>query len=236
MLMSILAGIGFIINSCMACVLHGFGGHGHSHGPHGGHSLQEHIEQNVQPSVTITQTLESPLMPSSQGHSHSHGAHDNMNVRAAFIHIIGGKRWCFFWELTNSDIIQSLGVLVAATLIWFKPEWQILDPICTFVFSVIVFATTFRLVRESAHILMEGTPDGIDPEKVKAALLSLQGVTRLHDLHIWSIKIGRPALSVHLETQIESAQEQVLEEAQKILVTFGIRHSTIQIERSKIEV
>lgn len=92
------------------------------------------------------------------GHSHSHGHnedHDdvehhskhhkknNINVRAAFIHVIG-------------DFLQSVGVLVAALVIFFKPEYSIVDPICTFLFSVLVLITTFNIIKDVLNVLMEG--------------------------------------------------------------------------------
>ena len=73
----------------------------------------------------------------------------NVNVRAAMIHIIG-------------DILQSVGVLIAATIIYVWPSWTICDPICTFVFSIIVVFTTVPIVRDCVRVLMEGTPHGLD--------------------------------------------------------------------------
>ena len=67
----------------------------------------------------------------------------NINVRAAFIHVIG-------------DFIQSVGIFVAAIIIYKKPEWKIADPICTFLFSVLVIFTTFTILRDSLNVLMEG--------------------------------------------------------------------------------
>lgn len=71
-------------------------------------------------------------------HGHGHGHSHNINVRAAFIHVLG-------------DFIQSVGVLVAALLIYFL-DWKLADPICTFVFSVIVLATTFSILRDALQV------------------------------------------------------------------------------------
>ena len=78
-------------------------------------------------------------------HRHSFEAKDkeNINVKAAFIHVIG-------------DFVQSLGVLTAALIIFFKPEWKIVDPICTFVFSFLVLGTTISILRNTINVLMEG--------------------------------------------------------------------------------
>ena len=83
-------------------------------------------------------------------HGHSHdvknaGRKENINVKAAFIHVIG-------------DFVQSLGVFTAALIIYFKPEWKIVDPICTFIFSVLVLCTTISILRNTMNVLMEGNP------------------------------------------------------------------------------
>ena len=68
---------------------------------------------------------------------------ENFNVKAAFIHVIG-------------DFVQSIGVFTAALIIFFKPEWKIVDPICTFIFSVLVLCTTISILRNTINVLMEG--------------------------------------------------------------------------------
>ncbi|NWX93413.1 ZNT2 protein, partial [Nothoprocta pentlandii] len=77
------------------------------------------------------------------GHGHSHGEQPSASVRAAFVHVLG-------------DLLQSLGVLVASYIIYFKPEWKFVDPICTFLFSVLVLATTLSILRDVLLVLMEG--------------------------------------------------------------------------------
>ena len=79
---------------------------------------------------------------SSHAHGHSHGG-NNINVTTAFIHVVG-------------DFVQSAGVFVAALIIYFKPEYEIADPICTFIFSIIVLVTTFNVMKQTFMVLMEG--------------------------------------------------------------------------------
>ena len=75
---------------------------------------------------------------------------ENVNIRAAIIHMAG-------------DCIQSLGVIAAAVIIYFKPEWKIADPICTFLFSVLVLFTTVPIFGDMMRLLLEGTPiDSVD--------------------------------------------------------------------------
>ncbi|NXP76682.1 ZNT2 protein, partial [Ramphastos sulfuratus] len=80
------------------------------------------------------------------GHGHSHGAggeEPNASVRAAFIHVVG-------------DLLQSVGVLIASYVIFFKPEYKYMDPICTFLFSALVLGTTLTIFRDIILVLMEG--------------------------------------------------------------------------------
>ena len=88
--------------------------------------------------------------------SHKHSViheHQNVNVRAALIHVIG-------------DIIQSIGVIIAALIIYFKPEWWLADPICTFFFSVLVIFTTVPVVKDCIKVLMEGAPEEVNLEEL----------------------------------------------------------------------
>ncbi|EEC18776.1 cation efflux protein/ zinc transporter, putative, partial [Ixodes scapularis] len=109
----------------------------------------------------------------------------NLNVRAAFIHVLG-------------DLIQSVGVLLAAIIIYFCPNCGVVDPICTLLFSVIVLVTTLAILKEALNVLMEGIPRSVDYHQVRAMLLSVQGVARVHDLHIWSLSLDKLAVSAHV--------------------------------------
>ena len=97
---------------------------------------------------------------------------DNMNVRAAAIHIIG-------------DLIQSIGVIIASTLIYFKPEYKVADPICTFIFSVIVMFTTIPVVKDCIKIIMEAIPEKLDIEAFTREIKLVEGVDNMHCLHVW---------------------------------------------------
>lgn len=126
-------------------------------------------------------------------HNHQHGhSHVNMNVRAAILHIIG-------------DLIQSIGVLIASIIIHFRPEWKLADPICTLLFATLVFATTYSIMKDSLHILMEGFPKEYSYEQVIQMLSEqIPGVKNVHSLHIWSLTHGRNALAVHLTVEAET--------------------------------
>ena len=144
----------------------------------------------------------------------------NINVRAAFIHVLG-------------DGVQSCGVVIAAILIWINPEWHIADPICTFLFSVLVLFTTTRLLKQIMGVLMEGVPQGIDPVDVEKSLRQVSGVAEVHDLHIWSLSVGKPCLSVHL-LLLDDESHSALKDAHTVLARrHNIYHSTIQVESDR---
>ncbi|XP_008063377.1 zinc transporter 2 isoform X2 [Carlito syrichta] len=155
------------------------------------------------------------------GHGHSHGAsqqQENPSVRAAFIHVIG-------------DFLQSLGVLVAAYIVYFKPEYKYVDPICTFLFSILVLGTTLTILRDVILVLMEGTPKGVDFTAVRDLLLSVEGVEALHSLHIWALTVTQPVLSVHIAIARNADAQEVLKVASAQLQgKFHFHTMTIQIE------
>ncbi|KAK1929222.1 putative zinc transporter protein [Phytophthora citrophthora] len=229
-LMFIVACIGLFVNLILMQIL----GHGHSHGGGGSHGHSHggsHGHAHGGSSSSSSEKEGHGHSHGDHGHGHSHGGHDlengeapktskkkleNLNIQAAYIHALG-------------DFIQSVGVCVAGALIWYKPEWQIADPIATFVFSVLVLGTTIGIVRDSIHVLMEGTPDGIHADEIERGLRHCASVVAVHDLHIWSLSAGLPSLSVHL---ISDDAETALHAAQRYLMSKGITHTTIQIEKT----
>ncbi|CAG2193058.1 SLC30A2 [Mytilus edulis] len=130
--MLIIASCGVAFNLFMGLTLHQ---HSHSHGGIS-HSHDSPARQNYK--TINNQDVEEGDHSNHSGHSHQ----SNINVRAAFIHVMG-------------DLIQSVGVLIAAIMIYFKPEWKMADPICTFLFSIIVMVTTITVVRDILVVLME---------------------------------------------------------------------------------
>ncbi|XP_016043388.1 proton-coupled zinc antiporter SLC30A2 isoform X2 [Erinaceus europaeus] len=158
------------------------------------------------------------LHQSSHGHSHDNSQDNNPSVRAAFIHVIG-------------DFLQSLGVLVAAYILYFKPEYKYIDPICTFFFSVLVLGTTLTILRDVLLVLMEGTPKGMDFTAVRDLLLSVEGVEALHSLHIWALTMTQPVLSVHIAIAQNADAQAVLKVAStRLQGKFHFHTMTIQIE------
>lgn len=203
-------------------------GHGHSHGHSSSHSDNTSCDSDGDGSdestPLTTKPLDSSLLhaearspPAARSHKKKFmDANQNINVRAALLHVIG-------------DAVQSIGVMVAAALIWYNPDWKIADPICTFLFSIIVVFTTVRLMKESMHVLMEGVPANIEVENLQARLSDVPDVIGLHDLHVWSLSAGQPALTVHITCR-DGCTATVLCQATAVCREFSITHTTIQVE------
>ncbi|KAJ8949151.1 hypothetical protein NQ318_012899 [Aromia moschata] len=159
------------------------------------------------------------------GHSHAGGSGDNhshkkqnINVRAAFIHVLG-------------DFLQSFGVFVAALVIYFKRDLMIVDPICTFIFSVLVLITTFAIIKDALLVLMEALPKGIDFEDVMNILLNIEGVMRVHNLRIWALSLDKIAMSAHVAIRPGTNPQNVLMVATKnIHDKYNFFEMTLQIE------
>lgn len=151
-------------------------------------------------------------------HSHQGSRNENINVRAAFIHVVG-------------DFIQSFGVFLAALVIYFKNDWVIVDPICTFIFSVLVLITTFAIIKDALLVLMEALPKGIDFEDVMNILLKIDGVKRVHNLRIWALSLDKIAMSAHIAIDVGTNPQNILMVATKdIHDKYSFFEMTLQIE------
>ncbi|PCN42691.1 cation transporter [Brevibacillus laterosporus] len=146
---------------------------------------------------------------------------NNLNIRSAFLHVLG-------------DLLGSVGAILAGLLMW-KFNWYIADPIISVVVAVLIMLSAWRVTRDSVDVLMESTPASIDADQVSDALSKIEGVTSVHDLHIWTVTSGFDSLSCHLHVKDGLASYPILQEALHLLEhQFGITHSTIQIEDSSI--
>ncbi|KAM4029619.1 proton-coupled zinc antiporter SLC30A8 [Anomaloglossus baeobatrachus] len=162
------------------------------------------------------------------GHSHSGGQHQHMapdykpqtnaSIRAAFIHVIG-------------DLFQSISVLISALIIYFKPQYKIADPICTFIFSIFVLATTVTVLRDVLIVLMEGVPRGINYSAVKQSILAVNGVKSVHSLHLLALTTNQVILSVHVATDVSEDSKRILKDVTRnIFENFPFHSVTIQVE------
>lgn len=147
---------------------------------------------------------------------------NNVNVRGAYLHIIG-------------DALGSVGALLAG-LIMLLFSWYIADPIISVIVALLILKSAWSVVATSVHILMEGTPMTVDQKVVKRILEDIDGVIDVHDLHIWTITSGLDSLSCHLLIEDQKNSQLILQKAiDQIKTEFKIEHTTIQIETSQIE-
>ncbi|MBS7658714.1 MAG: cation diffusion facilitator family transporter [Candidatus Bathyarchaeia archaeon] len=148
----------------------------------------------------------------------------NLNIKAAFLHILG-------------DSISSVGVIIGALTIFFT-KWHIVDPIIGVIISVIIIYGTGKMLSTALHILLEGVPKHIDINKVKESLKSINGVIDVHDIHVWSITSYIHCFSAHLIVESWAIKESniILNKLKQILKTkYGITHSTLQLEEEGYE-
>lgn len=146
---------------------------------------------------------------------------ENINVQGAYLHVLG-------------DLVQSVGVMIAGGLIWFNPEWQILDLICTLLFSALVLGTTIQMLRNILEVLMESTPREIDAPAVENGLLRFPGVVAVHELHIWAITVGKSLLACHIRVEPHVNTDEILQAVTDYCESVHkISHVTIQVERDR---
>ena len=154
-------------------------------------------------------------------HGHAHDVHgkekENINVKAAFIHVI--------------DFVQSLGVFIAALIIKFYPHLKAVDPIGTFIFSVLVLATTIPILKNTMNVLMEGIPKDVDFSIVKSTILKIPGIVSVHNLRIWGLTTNKTALSAHLAIDTSHIAQDILKEASTMIRRkYNVYEMTLQVE------
>ncbi len=149
----------------------------------------------------------------SRGGGHAH----DLNTRGAFLHVVG-------------DLLGSLGA-IAAALVMLATGWYLADPLLSAGIGLLILWSSWRLLRESVDVLLEATPAQIASEEVREALVAVDGVTGVHDLHIWTVTSGLIALSSHVEVSGARPWEAVLRDITATLrERFGIAHVTLQPE------
>lgn len=229
-LMFVVAAFGLVVNIVMAVLLghdhgHGHGhGHGHDHHSHSHDHNHSHDDHGHHHGITVTRH-ESPKHGHEDHHepllkaSEKQKPQRNINVQGAYLHVLG-------------DSIQSIGVMISGGIIWYKPEWKIIDLFCTLVFSVVVLATTIRMLRNILEVLMESTPREIDATKLEQGLCEMDEVVAIHELHIWAITVGKVLLACHVKIKPDANADMVLNKVVGYIEReYNISHVTVQIER-----
>lgn len=146
------------------------------------------------------------------------GAKDSVNVRAALAHVLG-------------DALGSVAAIVAGLVVHFTGETRA-DPVLSLFVAALLLWGAWRVISETAHILMEGTPEGLDPAVVERTIRDVPGVASVHDLHIWSITAGEPAVTAHvvLEDGGWHGEEVAQAVCNALERRFNLHHATIQPE------
>ena len=151
-----------------------------------------------------------------------HGAKESLNIHGAYLEVV-------------SDALGSVGVIVAA-VIMLVSGWYYADPIFSVLIGLFILPRTWSLLTQAANVLLEATPAHINVATVEEAMLKVDGVEAVHDLHIWTITSGMEALSAHV-VLVDGSESQtaswVLETiTAKLKDEFGIDHTTLQLEHS----
>ncbi len=143
----------------------------------------------------------------------------DVNIRSVFLHMLG-------------DTVSTAAVIVGGFAIALT-GWQWIDPLLSTVIAGMILLSSWSIVRETLHILLEGTPKSVDLGEIRKAMQGVEGVVNVHDLHIWSLTGQSHALASHVQVvEMQLAEsEAVLERLNHQLRDhFGIHHTTIQIE------
>lgn len=149
------------------------------------------------------------------------GRHTNLNVRAAFLHIMG-------------DLFGSVAVIIGGLVI-LKTGYDRIDAIMSFVVAALVLVSAIRLIRDAVHVLLEGAP--VDVAEVASALGAVATVESVHDIHVWSLTPGVAAMTAHLVVTGDKSTntDKLLDDCKHLLdEEFGIKHATLQIERKDL--
>jgi cobalt-zinc-cadmium efflux system protein len=127
-------------------------------------------------------------------------------------------------------MLGSVGAIIAGVLIW-QFGWTISDPIISVLMCLLIVFSSWQLIRESLNVLLEGTPSHISIAAVIEAIMQVEGVLNVHDLHIWTISSGNDAISAHVAIEAGASYKGTLASLQETLRSkFNIGHVTIQIE------
>jgi len=143
----------------------------------------------------------------------------DVNIRSVFLHMLGDT-------LSTAAVIVG-GLLIALT----HQQW--IDPLLSVVIAAMILASSWSIVKETLHILLEGTPRSLDLTEIRTAMQGVDGVVNVHDLHVWSLTSQSHALACHLQViEMQLAECEALMERvnHQLRDHFGIRHTTIQLE------
>jgi cobalt-zinc-cadmium efflux system protein len=148
------------------------------------------------------------------------GNRQDMNIRGAVLHVLG-------------DLLGSVAAILAAGIILLT-GWTPIDPILSVLVAVLILRGAWDLVSRASHLLMEGAPEGFEIAELKADLeAAVPGVLDIHHVHVWALTPERPLVTLHARIEEDADHDEVLKEVQgRLADRFGLRHATVQVERS----
>lgn len=147
------------------------------------------------------------------------GAKENLNVQGAAVHVLG-------------DLLGSVAAIIAGTVILLT-GWMPIDSLLSMLVAALILRSAWDVVRKTSHILLEGTPEGLDVSSLPTVLKStVPAVKDVHHVHAWSLTTDRPLLTMHVDVQPGADHHKALCDVKRFLrERFGIAHSTVQIEQ-----
>jgi cobalt-zinc-cadmium efflux system protein len=149
--------------------------------------------------------------------SHGHEHHESLNLRAAYLEVMG--------DALGSAAVLLIAIAIPAT------GWGWLDPVVSAAVALVILPRAVSLLRQSAHILLEGAPGDVDLASLRNMLLALPGVETIHDLHFWTLTSGVNSCSLHIRASSDTPRADVLARVQRVLQeAAGVDHATIQLE------
>ena len=147
------------------------------------------------------------------------GSKENLNMKGAYFEVL-------------SDMLTSIGVIIAG-IIMLTTGWYYADPILSAGIGLFILPRTWILLKDAVGILLEGTPSDVNVASLNTAILSIEGVADMHDLHVWALTSGMNAMSAHVLIKEGYSAKKILEQIRETLqANYAIHHSTVQIEES----
>lgn len=147
------------------------------------------------------------------------GREESLNMRGAYLHVL-------------ADLLGSVAVIVAAVVIGFT-GWSWVDPAASLIIALLILPRSWTLLRTAGAVLMERVPDAVDATGLRGTLVCVDGVEKIHDLHVWSVDGESAVASVHVVTDGAEPGEgrcAVLDRVQQVFRDFGVDHATVQVE------
>jgi len=195
-------------------------------------NMEENKHDHGNSSVDVDSSVEIKDGGHSHGHGHAHNkpAAKSIALQSSYLHALG-------------DLLQNIGVLIAGVMIYIKPAlFTRMDPICTFVFAVLVFVITIPLLRKAFYVLMETTPRNINAQEMAATIADFDYVQAVRDFHIWNVGYTQTVLTAKLdiiavENTVEETQRRchcavqynVRKKVQELAAESGIHHCDLDI-------